>query len=350
MARVLEPSVKTFAWGLFVVVLLGGAIALAVVALPLSRYEAAGGTDSGVVGVEVVSVVLRPTDLATSVSLSLVWSAQVEARSASSGLVSALFVEADRPVRCGVPVFEVDAQPVASFCGPRPLTSEVTSTSTGRDTDDFVAELRSAGFVDGGAAPTERQLEDGIRSWQSSLGMAIDGTAAPEDLLWLPGALTPTNVAVTVGSLVNVGDTVLSVEEHLVIATLAAASNDQLASGDRVFGLATSTERVPIGSDGSISDVSELETMLRGAGLLQNGFPETASGSSRLAEPVELVAVPPSSILTSTTGTCVIVAREDQRSPVAVEVVASSVGSVFVDGNLSAGAQVVVDPDRATSC
>ena len=331
-------------------------IAAAVVAVPLARYEQ-NVSSSDAAAMASVSVVYRPTDLSMNAVVDLTWSSPQVVRSSSTGVVTAAFSAPGVEVACGVAVFEVDAFPVVSFCGPRPLTSVVSATSKGRDTDDFVAWLRSVGFFEGVAAPSAAQRRDAIRFWQASLGMAVDATVEPGELLWLTGPITPTAVAVEPGVPIAPGDTVMSVAEQLTSATVAvteaAADASSPAGVDEaamVFSVDTNPERVSIGVNGVIGDLVALESMLRETGLLVDGPPTSAAGSVRLADPVQLATVPASSIITDGGRTCVVAIDGEIRTVVPVTVRSSSVGTVFVDGALPNGTLVSVDPDRATPC
>jgi hypothetical protein len=341
--------------GLVGVAVVAGAVALSVVAVPLASYEKIA-SNAETVAAATVSVVSRPTDLPVNASADLVWSSPQVVRSSSAGVVSAVFAAPRVEVGCGVAVFEVDSFPVVSYCGPRPLTGAVSATSKGRDTDDFVAWLRSVGFFEGVAAPSAAQRRDAIRFWQASLGMAVDATVEPGELVWLTEPFTPTAVSVEPGVPIAPGDTVMSVAERLTSATVnvTAPVADESAGGadeaPMVFGVDTNPARVSVDADGAIGDVGSLESMLRETGLLADGLPASAAGSVRLAEPVQLATVPASSIITGGSGTCVIAVDGDARSVVPVTVLSSSVGTVFVDGELSDGTLVSVDPDRATPC
>ena len=342
--------------GLVGVAVVGGAVALSGVAVPVGGYDQnTPGGDGGAAGA--VSVVSRPTDLPVNASADLVWSSPRVVRSSSAGVVSAVFAAPGVEIGCGVAVFEVDSFPVVSYCGPRPLTGAVSATSKGRDTDDFVAWLRSVGFFEGVAAPSAAQRRDAIRFWQASLGMAVDATVEPGELVWLTEPFTPTAVAVEPGVPIAPGDTVMSVAERLTSATVnitAPVADESSAGGPGegplVSGGATNPERGSVDTDAAIGDVASLESMLRETGLLADGLPASAAGSVRLAEPVQLATVPASSIITGGSGTCVIAVDGDARSVVPVTVLSSSVGTVFVDGELSDGTLVSVDPDRATPC
>lgn len=342
--------------GLVGVAVVAGAVALSVVAVPLASYDQIT-SDVDAVAAATVSVVSRPTDLPVNASADLVWSSPRVVRSSSAGVVSAVFAAPGVEIGCGVAVFEVDSFPVVSYCGPRPLTGAVSATSKGRDTDDFVAWLRSVGFFEGVAAPSAAQRRDAIRFWQASLGMAVDATVEPGELVWLTEPFTPTAVALEPGVPIAPGDTVMSVAERLTSATVTVTAPvaDESSPGGAdeapmVFGVDTNPARVSVDADGAIGDVAALESMLRETGLLADGLPASAAGSVRLAAPVQLATVPASSIITGGSGTCVIAVDGGTRSVVPVTVRSSSVGTVFVDGELSDGTLVSVDPDRATPC
>lgn len=333
------------------VLLLGGAIGLAVVAIPLARYD-----DATRASVELdplaVAVVTMETDLAAPTTVDLTWSEPFVVRSASDGLVSGVYVSPGEPVACGVAAFEVNARPVLAYCGPRPLSATVTSRSVGRDTDEFIAFLRTLGFfaaVEG--APTSSDMRDAIRWWQASAGAVVDATVEPADLLWVGAALTPTSIGVQAGQMIQAGDEVLTVDSRLTDGVVNLNAVDLPPDAQLVFGVLDDPGRSSVDQEGRIRHVAELERVLRARGLLAEGLPASATGAVRLAVPERLVTVPASSIVTAESGTCVFVVESTNLRSVEVLVAASSVGTVFVrSALLASGANVLVNPDRSTTC
>jgi hypothetical protein len=341
--------VKRTATSVVALALISGGVALAVVAVPLAKYPDDDPPPSRS-GSDVVSVVERSTDLAVPTALRLEWTAASEVRSASAGLVTAVFAKSGTEVACGTAVMEVDAQPVVTYCGPRPLSSTISATSRGVDTDEFVAQLRALGFFVGVEQPTARQRGDAIRFWQATNRQAVTGSVEPDDLIWIGAPTTPTTVLTSVGASVGVGDAVLRVDPRLAAARVTTVDQVQIGGRERVFVLDGVADRAPLSADGAVSDLPGVQVLLDSGGLLNEGLPDQVSGSMVLVEPVTLATVPATAIVTSSTGTCVHVMEGGSTAFVQVDVVASSLDLVFIDAELNVGAQVVIDPDRARGC
>lgn len=314
MRRVLAVVLRS----VVVIALLAGAIGVAVFAIPLAQYSDESLPEDVVS--QGVAVIERESDLAQPRELALTWTARSEVRSGSDGLVTAVFALSGEPIECAAPVLEVDATPVVSYCGPRPLSGEVTATTEGRDAEEFLAFLSSIGHLVGSVAPpTARERRDAIRWWQGTVGQVIDGSVSPTDLLWLGrDPITPTVVSVTAGQTVRVGDVVVAIDERLAFASLEAIDgvvDDQ----DWVFGVDGSTDRFALEPDGTITDPVTLERLQRTLdqqGLLAEGLPSTATGSVRLRVPMKLMTVPATSIVVGidgATASCELVRTHETR-------------------------------------
>jgi hypothetical protein len=329
--------------------LMAGGVGVAVLAVPFADYPYDSPPPSRS-GTEVVSVVERSTDLAVPTALLVEWTTVGEIRSASVGLVTNVFAEPGVQVACGVAVMEVDAQPVISYCGARPLSSTVSSTSRGADTDEFFDELRALGFFVGVELPTVRQRADAIRFWQAASRQAVTGAVKPDDLVWIGAPITPTSVPVSAGAGVVVGDTVLRVDPQLSSAVVTSVDQVQIGGRDRVFVVDGVADQAPLSPDGEVSDLPGLQALLDAGGLLNEGLPDQVNGSMVLVKPVVLATVPATAVVLAADGTCVYVLSDSSTMRVEVEVVASSLDLVFVEAELEVGAQVLVDPDRTQGC
>lgn len=339
---------RRLATAVMALALASGGVALAVVAVPLARYPEDSPPPSRSGG-EVVSVVERTTDLAVPTALRLEWTTSREIRSASDGLVTAVFAERGTELACGSAVFEIDAQPIVSYCGPRPLSSTISANTRGADTDEFLAYLRTLGFFAGVEQPTVRQRVDALRFWQATNRQMVTGSVEPDDLVWIGAPMTPTSVLASIGSQIGVGDAVLRVDSRLAAARVTAVDQAQIG-GDRAFLLDGVADRAAISADGEVLDLPDLQALLESSGLLGEGLPAQVNGSIVLVEPLVLATVPATAVVSSSTGTCVQVVDGSSTTVVAVEVVASSLDLVFIDADLNVGAQVLIDPDRSQGC
>ena len=181
---------------------------------------------------------------------------------------------------------------------------------------------------------------------QALSGWKATGVLTPGELIWLREPVTPTRIELAAGQLLTGGDAVMSIAPALETAQIAG---EQPGSSGRVFGLEGSPQRFKV-SDGTIGDLVGLQDELQRRGLTVDGLPSSAPGSTRLAEPAQLVTVPATSIVSGTGGVCVQVVEGNTQRPVAVDPVDSVGDTVYVTGALTAGADVLANPDRALGC
>lgn len=325
-----------------------GAVALAAVALPLSQYRTGSGTD---LAMETVSAVERQSDLAVNGSVRLSWStARVFRAGATSGLVTAVTARPGEGVDCGDPVLEVDGVQLWAYCGPRPLWRDISAGTRGSDRDELVEFLSVAGLLEEvPAEATNSEVGDAIAHLHGAAGSAASKIASPGEFVWIgDGAATPTGVAVEAGQTLSGGDPVLVIDAALTEATVDSADS-ATDTGERVFGVDRSSERFDV-VDGRISDVAGLSAVLEQQGLLAEGLPDVATGSTRLRDPIEMITVPATAVLSGSGDVCVLVVDGDGTRSVSVVPQSASVGTVFVIGDITAGDAVVVNPDRAQGC
>jgi hypothetical protein len=342
--------------GIVTIVLVIGALALAVIAIPLAQYgqiSSSGQADSR----EAVSVLSQPADLATSSSISLTWSDRLVMRSASSGVVSAVFAHTNEEIGCGEPAFEVAAAPVVAYCGPRPLTSAVSASSSGADATEFVAWMLSIVGADGPDELLGAERQAAIADWQTSVGQEADGIVDPGDLLWIRTPSVPSSIEVSPGEVIGVGDSVFTVEPQLTSATVAVAESITAAlptsgsgSSPFLFDLDGLASRLEVDRSGVIQEPHQLEIELRQAGLIGEPPPDSVTGTIRLAVPIDLLAIPVSAVVPGSPSPCVVSVANDRRRTVPVTPRSSSLGSVLVEADLANGSFVLVAPDRSTLC
>lgn len=335
--------------GFFALVLLVGAVALAVVAFPLVRYsDRTDGAGRLALLDATVSALLRPAQFDTSVTAQLAWSGSVKVWSRASGLVTALDLHAGVPVPCNVPIVELDGRPVVSYCGPRPLSSEVTPWTRGRDTDEFFGWLRELGFFAEVDDPSASQRRDAIEFWRAGVGLERRQSVDPAELVWLPaGQVVPDEIAVQVGQHVGAGELLFSTAEQLLDASVNLADVVLPPDGALVFALDRASP-LPVGRDGHIAELAEMQQQLR-AREPDDPTPLSVAASVRLAEPIEVVSLPASTLFSDSISACVAVTDGVTTTAVPVAVISSSAGTVLVDGPV-AGLQVLVDPDRSLPC
>lgn len=342
-----DVTARVFRLGALVVLLVG-AVALAVWVMPIDRYEPSEPLQvDGRVG----SVTAQETDLRVAAEARLQWGLPRELvlSPMTSGTVTELHVEPGARIDCGGVLMSVDAADLLAFCGLRPLWREIDETTVGQDVDEFMAfttELGFPPFVDA-AAPSRQERRSRLRQFEALVGLPVDGRISPGDVYWLREPVEVSSIAVEVGDVLSGGELFASTD-----AVLAAASVSQFEAAGAAweFHLDQSQVRVAIAGDGSISDLEGLQTELLRRGLLVEGLPESATGSIRLASPITVLAIPAAAVVTAN-GPCVFEVSEAEDAPggqrigpVPIDIVSSSVGGVLVEAEMEPGAHVDLAP------
>jgi hypothetical protein len=268
-----------------------------------------------------------------------------------SGLVSSVAVQPGVEVACGQEVLRVAGRVLLAYCGPGPLFRGVSSRTTGADADQFVEFLRGLGLLADGDV-TRQQVDRAIRDLQALLGWTVNGVVMPGDFVWIGAPFVPSAVLLEPGMSVDAAGDVMQVASTLVSATVTVGSGAQpvdSSSSPFVFALDSSTETYPVGADGTIEGLAALEGELR-ARLANGELPVSAVGSVRLAEPVLALTVPATAVVSGSAGECVWIRDGSVERVVPVSVLGSSIGVVFVEGEISNGDEVVVAPVGSGGC
>jgi hypothetical protein len=348
LSRAASTLKRTFRLMAFLVIL-AGAFGLAVVAFPLARYEPAEPVEppSGF-----VSVVERESDLSATAQLTIGWSAgrDVYSSTETHGVVVTLAVSVGDIVNCGRPVLDIDDHVLLAYCAASPLWREITPDTVGTDVDQlmsFLAGLGDAQIADSASGPTRRERRDAIRNFQKRVGLKETDRVSPGDLLWIDQSVTASELGVHLGQTLVGGEKLISESPKVVRAAIVDWQDD---GNPRVFNLDSSAARFVISSDGSLEDLDALERELGTLGLTKDGIPSSASGASRLVDPVVALAVAPSAVVSDDHGACVVVSGGGTLEVRDVEIVSSTVEAVLVRGDLGAGDQVQLNPGTSTSC
>ncbi|HYY10271.1 MAG TPA: hypothetical protein VE781_04990, partial [Kineosporiaceae bacterium] len=195
-------------------------------------------------------------------------------------------------------------------------------------------------------APSDAELGRAIRAWQRSTKQKVTGVVDPGDAVWIRAPITPSAVLVKPGDDVRPELPVFGGAPALSSARItggaAGASGAQVFVPDAGEG-STPAAPVPVDARGAVSDLPAL------AKALPAGTPRTARGIVRLARPIDVFAVPATSVVSGgggTSATCVVV---DGR-PATVRVVDTDVDGVLVTGALAPGSAVLTAPAAGTLC
>jgi hypothetical protein len=328
--------------GAVTLILCVGAIALASIALPLAKYDeppsarAIGGD---------VQVASRETDLAVSATAQLTWSVErVISLNQASGTVTRVMVQSGQPLECGSPVIEVDGRPLLAYCAESPLYRAVNAASKGRDADEFAAFVVSLSLLKPNEINDVRRKALVYKAVQKFLGRPTIDSFSPADLVWIGTPTTPTEVSVRVGQIVSADTAVFKVTAQLQAAIVALPEDP---AGPVLFSIEGDPNRLRVGDDGVVTDLSALQTALDVAGRKPEEMPSETAGRVRLAAPVSAWAVPASAVVSGSSGVCVFVRGDSEMArSVSVVPVDASVGTVLVTGELQPGDRVLTDPGQ----
>ncbi|PST48549.1 hypothetical protein COO72_07445 [Bifidobacterium callitrichos] len=315
-------------------------------------------------------------DDARSVQLTVTLGTSSTVVSPVSGTVTASRCAVNAVVASGGAPISVDAIPVLALHTVTPPYRTLTSGTKGPDARALNDALRSLGY----AAPDSdwftwnsitayNKLADsvGARRITKEGGWAID----PSFFIWLPSAsATVAECRVSVGRQITQGAELLVTSAAPVKAALpAGAATGDLVAGDRVLTIGSTTVPIPVGTAeltdpgvlSAITGSTEYRLASLGGGSGQMGAGGSGSGASdgeggtvqvsytwRLAQPIEAVTVPPSSLYRASGGkACVTVSGK----PTPVTIIASQLGKTMVapDG-VDPFSSVDVSPTSDAAC
>jgi hypothetical protein len=328
-----------------VVIALVGSLAGAVIAFPMAVARPRSGT---VVSGGSYEVITRSSDLGRGAKVQLTWApTKAESFSASfEGRVTGLVRVDGDMVDCGQAVLEIDGQPRAAYCSETPPWRPIAGETKGKDRDELETELRAMGLLDD-AKHEPWQITQAIKSWQKSVGMLVTGTVNPTDVVWVgPTPVKSGAWAVSLGQRIS-GPTVLWTNEPKVTKGMVTAT---LAKRETVFFPEGPGAGFDLEANGNVIDIARLNEVVR-ASSSGATLPRELVGTVRLRQPIEVIAVPATAIVTSSTATCVLVISDGKPGPaVAVTVVDSQADAVLVEGNLRKGQRVDILPARGSPC
>ncbi|KAA8818433.1 hypothetical protein CSQ85_07950 [Bifidobacterium rousetti] len=321
-------------------------------------------------------------DDARSVQLTVTLGTSSTIMSPVAGTVTASRCATNAVVASGGAPISVDAIPVLALHTGTPPYRTLTSGTKGPDARALNDALRSLGY----AAPDSdwftwnsitayNKLADsvGARRITKEGGWAID----PSFFIWLPSAsATVAECRVSVGRQITQGAELLVTSAAPVKAALpAGAATGDLVAGDRVLTIGSTTVPIPAGTaeltdPGVLAAITgsteyRLASLGGGSGQMGAGGGTGASGSGsgvsggeggtvqvsytwRLAQPIEAVTVPPSSLYRASGGkACVTVSGK----PTSVTIIASQLGKTMVapDG-VDSFSSVDVSPASDAAC
>ncbi|HQZ37139.1 MAG TPA: peptidoglycan-binding domain-containing protein [Ilumatobacteraceae bacterium] len=332
-----------------IAVMMAGAVALTIIAVPLARYPSRP-TLSFVNSP--VAVAQQTTALSRAATATILWEPGRVIRTAviASGTVTRVGLEAGTPATCGESLLQIDGADVIGYCGPEPLWRAISSASQGRDVDELVTFLRSTGFLAGSGAPTEPELTHAVEAMQAHFGYPATGTVSPAMFVWLGSAgFTPDVVEITAGTAISGSTEVASSKPQISAVTVQVAAGDPPSVATKlVFNLTDSPGTFDIAPDGSVADVVGFSAAA--GDRLQDangGLVTSLGGVVSLSTPITAAAVPISSIVRNAGVNCVVPV---EGHPVRVDIVDSQLQLVLVTGDLLPGTLIQSQPSPTSEC
>jgi peptidoglycan hydrolase-like protein with peptidoglycan-binding domain len=239
---------------------------------------------------------------------------------ATAGTVTAVTARQGRRLDSGAGVVTLDDRRVVAFVGAAPLWRDVGPGSRGADVRRVQTWLAGLGFNPGTGGRVDARTGAAIREFNRSIGAGADGsTLRRSTVVWIgAGPLLVGKVLVEVGATVAAGSAV--VEGPAVPATVEVseprggpATGGSASGGDGTRVLAVADAVVPYRrGSGSVSDPTAVAAVAAALGAAAEG-----TGEIRLAQPVQVVTVPASAVLSDPTGrTCVLTAVGSPPIPV----------------------------------
>ena len=256
-----------------------------------------------------------------------------ELTSPIAGRITALQAAPETPVTSGSLPCEIDGLPLLALALSTPLYQDVVDGATGPDIAALNAELARLGY----AAPADSQrVTAATRAAMASAMGVNDGAGGvptrieASHVLWIPSpTVTPSSVPVHLGDSVDTSTVLLSLEDsrdslRLSIPPDAYPANHVITLGDTDY---------PVPADGVITDPTLTATILSSREYTDfvrstpsSDGPVQLPVSWKLAAPITVAVVPPSSVIGDTTAACVFASG----TPIPVSIVSSQLGRTYV--------------------
>ena len=320
---------------------LGGGAGFYLASPPQPSFVASGREQ------ERVDVTSRLFDDERSVKVKAHLAAEWKGLSPSGGVVRRADCETGAAFTFGEAPFMVDDRPVVLLRLSTPPWRDIWPTMRGPDVKAMQKALRNMGHAD---VPTDGYFgpatSRAVRSLWEGLGGDPKQNWVPMDqVIWLPRrTYVVASCRVAIGQRVSEGDPLFAVGGGL--ESLTAELPSDVAVGPRVAVL--DEVEAPVDSSGEIEDPEFLAryTDTRSFSLYTEDPSAGLTVVTRLAEPLMVAAVPPSSLygLEDESG-CLA----DESGPLRVSVVASQLGETFVSSQ-TLPRRVLVNPGGEAPC
>ncbi len=285
----------------------------------------------------------RRTDLAAPGEITLVWQAGGRIEYAGEpGVITA----APIGVTCGQAYLSVNDLPRFALCSDFPLWRPLNGSSTGSDMNVLLEFLRTGAYL-GGDTASRGSIRLAILAVQKASGWPQTGVIGPDAFVWIRDAARATTPRLGIGDGVVDGDVLSEQPAALVSATLAS----DLGVGDWRFDPVGYPVELAIDGAGNVENLGEFEAAIQSNGL-PDPLPTVIGGTVRLAEELVTLAIPAAAVIDAGGILCVYVEQDGAdptaNLPIEIKIVDYRLGTAFVQGELSAGDVVLLEPQ--TGC
>ena len=286
-------------------------------------------------------------DGARQVSARLTLAPALLLRSPAGGTVTDSRCAVGKAIASGSSPLSVDGRPLLALATSVPLWRDLTANLKGADVSAVQAELTRLGHPVKVTGAFDLATRNAVKALLKTIGVSSrDGVLRLAQVMWLPARqITPATCDLQLGDAVIPGQQFAKATGALKGLTLV---NPPGVDGwTATFGSATA----PVTAEGATTDAALLaavEASAEFANATSPGGPGTITLKVALAEPIDVLVVPPSAIITSGSGVgCVV---SDGRT-IPIRIVTSSLGKTMVAvTNGSPPSHVDVYPDPSVRC
>ena len=266
-------------------------------------------------------------------------------RSAAAGIVTDSECTSGGMVESGVASWSVNGQPLVGLATTTPLWRDLTPGVQGADVVGLQNELSRLGYGVSVTGTVDAATRNAVRELMASVGSSsAEGSLPLSWVVWLPAAeVGIASCTVNAGDPITPGGELAQLEGGLQALVMANPPGEGWVATYQ-------GHTAVVDTDGRITDPRFLGAVE--AGPEYRYYASTGQGSLSiqvaLAEPRQVVAVPPSSVVVTSPGAGCLVTG---TGVVGVTIVSSSLGQTLVA--VKGGSQpdaVVVQPDSGTVC
>ena len=265
-----------------------------------------------------VPVTTREFTDTRSLTLTIPPASPHELTSPTAGRITALQAATGAPVTSGSIPCEIDGLPLLALALSTPLYQDVVDGATGPDIGALNAELARLGYEV--PAESQRVTVSTRAALASAMGVSDGAGGVPSRIeasrvLWIPApTVTPSSVPVHLGDSVDTQTVLLTLEDSRDALRLSVPPDAYPA--DHVITDPTLTA--------TILSSREYTDFVRSA--RSSDGPVQLPVSWKLASPITVTVIPPSSVIGDATGACVF----EDGTPIPVSIVSSQLGRTYV--------------------